>query len=219
MRNTILWALAATAVAGATAPASSAPIEFGSSGDYFVYVSDVGVSWSSAATAAASLSYDGATGYLATPTSSAMNSFLDTNFNLPGIGFAGAWLGGEVFGSGLGGAGYWEVGPLAGQQFSTGGSPFGTAYSNWGGIEPNNAPSAAYINIGSLYAGISSGQWADAAGGVASAGDPIQGYIVEFSVVPEPSTWAMMLLGFAGLGYAGWRAQRKSEAITAWARK
>ncbi len=31
------------------------------------------------------------------------------------------------------------------------------------------------------------------------AGDP---------VVPEPSTWAMMLLGFAGLGYAGYRSRR-----------
>jgi PEP-CTERM motif len=32
-----------------------------------------------------------------------------------------------------------------------------------------------------------------------------------FSLVaaPEPSTWAMMLLGFAGLGYAGWRGSRK----------
>jgi PEP-CTERM motif len=28
--------------------------------------------------------------------------------------------------------------------------------------------------------------------------------------VPEPSTWAMMLLGFGGLGYAGWRASRKA---------
>jgi PEP-CTERM motif len=26
--------------------------------------------------------------------------------------------------------------------------------------------------------------------------------------VPEPSTWAMMLLGFAGLGYAGYRGSR-----------
>jgi hypothetical protein len=25
---------------------------------------------------------------------------------------------------------------------------------------------------------------------------------------PEPSTWAMMLVGFAGLGYAGWRRTR-----------
>jgi hypothetical protein len=32
-----------------------------------------------------------------------------------------------------------------------------------------------------------------------------------FSViaVPEPSTWAMMLFGFGGLGYAGWRGSRK----------
>ena len=26
--------------------------------------------------------------------------------------------------------------------------------------------------------------------------------------VPEPSTWAMMLVGFAGLGFAGWRGSR-----------
>jgi outer membrane lipase/esterase len=25
---------------------------------------------------------------------------------------------------------------------------------------------------------------------------------------PEPSTWAMMLIGFAGLSFAGWRARR-----------
>jgi hypothetical protein len=33
------------------------------------------------------------------------------------------------------------------------------------------------------------------------------------TTVPEPSTWAMMLLGFAGLGYASWRAQQKSAVI------
>ena len=33
--------------------------------------------------------------------------------------------------------------------------------------------------------------------------------------VPEPSTWDMMLLGFAGLGYAGYRASRKSAALAA----
>jgi hypothetical protein len=27
--------------------------------------------------------------------------------------------------------------------------------------------------------------------------------------VPEPSTWAMMLVGFAGLGFLGWRGSRK----------
>jgi hypothetical protein len=34
-------------------------------------------------------------------------------------------------------------------------------------------------------------------------------------LVPEPSTWAMMLLGFAGLGYAGHRASRKAASIAA----
>jgi PEP-CTERM motif len=28
--------------------------------------------------------------------------------------------------------------------------------------------------------------------------------------VPEPSTWAMMLLGFAGLGYVGYRKARQA---------
>jgi hypothetical protein len=33
--------------------------------------------------------------------------------------------------------------------------------------------------------------------------------------VPEPSTWAMMMLGFAGLGFAGYRKSRKAAAIAA----
>lgn len=32
--------------------------------------------------------------------------------------------------------------------------------------------------------------------------------------VPEPSTWAMMLLGFGGLGFAGYRASRRSAVPT-----
>jgi PEP-CTERM motif len=32
------------------------------------------------------------------------------------------------------------------------------------------------------------------------------------AVVPEPSTWAMMLAGFAGLGFVGYRASRRSAA-------
>jgi hypothetical protein len=34
------------------------------------------------------------------------------------------------------------------------------------------------------------------------------------SSVPEPSTWAMMLIGFAGLGYAGYRASRRRVALS-----
>jgi hypothetical protein len=31
--------------------------------------------------------------------------------------------------------------------------------------------------------------------------------------VPEPSTWAMMFLGFGGIGFAGYRTSRKSAAL------
>ena len=63
------------------------------------------------------------------------------------------------------------------------------------------------------------------------AGDPISGWTANSddgcivnnrfmcgpvsSGVPELSTWAMTLLGFAGLGFAGYRASRRSVTSTA----
>jgi hypothetical protein len=39
------------------------------------------------------------------------------------------------------------------------------------------------------------------------------GTIVSTPTVPEPSTWVMMITGFAGLGFVGYRASRKSAAL------
>ena len=36
---------------------------------------------------------------------------------------------------------------------------------------------------------------------------------VSLTAVPEPSTWAMMLVGFGGLGYAAFRRRRTAVAI------
>ena len=38
---------------------------------------------------------------------------------------------------------------------------------------------------------------------------------LRFSVVPEPSTWVTMLLGFVGLGFVGYRTSRKNVALRA----
>jgi hypothetical protein len=38
----------------------------------------------------------------------------------------------------------------------------------------------------------------------------LDGSITYTYTIPEPSTWAMMLVGFAGLGYAGWRGTRRT---------
>jgi hypothetical protein len=38
--------------------------------------------------------------------------------------------------------------------------------------------------------------------------------ILNMAGVPEPSTWAMLLLGFAGLGFAGYRSSRRSAKAT-----
>jgi PEP-CTERM motif len=48
--------------------------------------------------------------------------------------------------------------------------------------------------------------WASGAADYTSAG----GLSVS---TPEPSTWAMMLLGFAGLGFAGYRSSRKTAIV------
>jgi PEP-CTERM motif len=41
------------------------------------------------------------------------------------------------------------------------------------------------------------------------------GFFTHIGGVPEPSTWAMLLLGFAGLGFAGYRSTRRAASATA----
>ena len=180
------------------------PIQFGA--NYFDFVNADGISWQDAENAAQNSIFDNVNGYLATIISSSENSFLVSQF-ATFTDFSGAWLGGEV---NLSGTGIWNTGPEIGQIFSQGGTAVSGAYANWGGSEPNGSfPSFAYMNIGILNYGISTGQWADAVAGVASSGDPIRGYFVEYSPVvsvSEPEELAMMLLSIPMIG---WVVSRK----------
>ena len=53
----------------------------------------------------------------------------------------------------------------------------------------------------------------DFAGSAGSADSSILGNAFSVAAVPEPSTWAMMLLGFVGLGYAGLRRYKRGLAV------
>ena len=71
--------------------------------------------------------------------------------------------------------------------FATAGNP-GGSWNLWGNSPDNYSLYESIPNVG--YAIEATGTFAAAA--------------------PEPSTWAMMLMGFAGLGYAGFRRTRKT---------
>jgi hypothetical protein len=67
------------------------------------------------------------------------------------------------------------------------------------------------FNLESLFAGDT---FATNTRGFGIAGFGADGGVdlVGTSAVPEPSTWAMLVAGFAGLGYAGWRRGRRAAA-------
>jgi hypothetical protein len=80
--------------------------------------------------------------------------------------------------------------------------------------EPFTTYSISYIATGSST---TIAFTTDAASPSFGSNDPMIDGIsfVGTSGVPEPSTWAMMLVGFAGLAFAGYRASRKSVEVAA----
>jgi len=203
LRVSAVVAFACSALFAGSGPSQAVPVQFGS-GNYYEFVSNVGISWSSAKTAADGSSYLGFAGHLATVTSAAENALLAGLISSPSGNFDGAWLGGESNSSNVW---QWADGPESGQLFS---------YTNWGGIEPNNPPASVYMNIGALTSGIAFGQWADAINGISSGStgaDPVTGYFVEYkiSAVPIPATLPLFVSGLGGLGLFGWLRKRKAK--------
>ncbi len=84
-------------------------------------------------------------------------------------------------------------------------------------IEYNIDLSGDGYNIAQYVAEAESSEWVGYAHGIYPVGSNGQGFGTSqgFSTtIPEPSTWAMMALGFAGLGFAGFR-KAKVKAVFA----
>ncbi len=183
------------------------PVLDGGNGNYYdlVPLSGSTQTWQESLAEADGLTYLGLPGHLATITSANENAFLNSKFN-NGLGSQFAWFAG--FEPNDDGIWKWATGPETGIQFSNGVTatpPFN--YANWGGIEPNdNKPleDFAMFNIGTTFASINPGQWADASP-TPSSFDPVVGYLVEYeaqgqsAAIPEPSSLWMLAFALAGI--------------------
>jgi len=157
-------------------------------GHYYEYISDLGITWSNAKTAAANKTFYGLQGYLATLT--AADEAQLAGKQAPGTG----WIGGTD--EGTEGVWKWVTGP-EGQANGGTGTIFWNGLANgstpnfafWNSPnEPNNQGNEDYAHITAPGVGIA-GSWNDLSNTGATSGSyQPKGYIVEYGGMPgDPS--------------------------------
>ena len=160
----------------------------GGNGHWYEFI-DLNVDWNTARALALASNFNSMSGYLATVTSGAENTFSAGVAN--GVV---AWLGASD--NRNEGDFVWADGPEAGQSLT---------YSNWNAGEPNNCcggENYLQTNFGAL------GGWNDH-GGPGNSGQ-INGYIVEYSANGTVSTPGTLALVLPALLAAGWAARRRT---------
>jgi hypothetical protein len=199
--------------------AEAAAVQFSSgpgANNHWYELSSGAADFSSALSLAASFGVSnpiaGYTSYLVTITSAEENAFVLNNVVAPAIGLQSVWAAGSD--AAQEGTWKWVAGPENGQIFQNGNFPNGIvpagAYTNFQYLEPNNSGGENGLAPGYF----NSLTWNDL------NTDTQQRYVIEYSLsavggVPESSTWAMMLLGFCGLGFMAYRRKSKPAFMAA----
>ncbi|MEO1109896.1 MAG: lectin-like protein [Pseudomonadota bacterium] len=205
--------LAATASLAMTASAAAAPVQWssgaGANNHWYEFVAlgsgDPSLTPSQADALAGSSSFMGLGGYLATITSAAEQSFLNSVW--PGAGSVSGQFNNYSFfligatDRNTEGSFEWLGGPESGNPLT---------YTNWSAGEPNNfEPNNGEDYVVAWWQDSLSGNWNDVPGD-----SNIRGYLVEYSVTPVPIPAALPLL-VGGLGLLGFVARRKRGATRA----
>ncbi len=148
-----------------------------SSGHYYEFVSDIGITWTTARTAAASRTYFGIQGYLATFTSQEEADFAGSQISGAG------WIGGSD--AATEGEWRWVTGPEAGTIFWNGLANGSTPnFAFWNNAEPNQSGNEDYAHITDNSVGVN-GSWNDLSNtGAGSGAYQPKGYVVEYGGTP-----------------------------------
>ena len=148
-----------------------------SNGHYYLFVPNVGITWTAAQTAAQNTNYYGLQGYLATITSA-------EEAQIAGEQTTGAgWIGGsDVENEGIW---KWVTGPEVGTVFWNGNfTGFTNTFAFWNIGEPNNQGAENYAHVTAPGAGIA-GSWNDLSNTGSTSGNyQPKGYIVEYGGMP-----------------------------------
>ncbi len=194
MRSTLTGSAAAAAFALMAVPALAAPVQWAGNGHFYEYVGGA-FSFDAALAAADAATLPGYDGYLVTLTSADENAFVGDLVVASTGAYRQTWAGGSD--RDAEGIWKWIAGPEFGTVFWNGAEVPGQ-YHNWfRPQEPNdngNEDGLSAYYFGNLL-------WNDLNGGAGN------GYVVEYSLappssggVPEPATWALMILGFGTAG-------------------